>query len=159
MQSNQNHGKPTPSSGILPVEAERDSSNIFDRYLAWKIAPNLLASFRYAVEGIVYAFRTQRNFRIHSVIASVAILLGIFSNVSHVEMCVIILTSALVLVLELLNTALESVVDLTIGQSYHALAKITKDCAAGAVLISAISAVIVAAFILLPAILHKFFRY
>jgi diacylglycerol kinase (ATP) len=54
------------------------------------------------------------------------------------------------MVLELLNTALESVVDLTVGQSYHELAKIAKDCAAGAVLISAIAAVIVASCLLVP---------
>ena len=54
------------------------------------------------------------------------------------------------MVLELLNTALESVVDLTVGQSYHELAKIAKDCAAGAVLVSAIAAVIVASCLLVP---------
>jgi diacylglycerol kinase (ATP) len=56
----------------------------------------------------------------------------------------------MVLVLELLNTALESVVDLTVKHSYHELAKIAKDCAAGAVLIAAIAAIAVAGLILLP---------
>ena len=64
------------------------------------------------------------------------------------------MTCAIVMVLELLNTAIESVVDLTVKQSYHELAKIAKDCAAGAVLISAIAAVLVAAFILLPPLLR-----
>ena len=54
------------------------------------------------------------------------------------------------MILELLNTALESVVDLTVKQTYHELAKIAKDCAAGAVLISAIASLFVASFILLP---------
>ena len=54
------------------------------------------------------------------------------------------------MVLELLNTALESVVDLTVGQHYHELAKTAKDCAAGAVLISALASLLVASYILLP---------
>ena len=69
-------------------------------------------------------------------------------------MAVIVMTCAIVMVLELINTAIESVVDLTVKQTYHELAKIAKDCAAGAVLVSAIAAVLVAAFILLPPLLQ-----
>jgi diacylglycerol kinase (ATP) len=123
------------------------------RSLAWQIAPNLRTSFQYAWAGVSYAFVTQRNFRIHTTIAILAITLGLFLKVNAVEMSILTLTCALVMVLELLNTALESVVDLTVGQSYHELAKIAKDCAAGAVLISAIAALLVASFILLPPLL------
>ena len=125
-----------------------DKSNI--RNLAWKVAPNLFLSFKYAWAGVVYAFTTQRNFRIHTCIGILAVSLGIFLEVRAMEMSVIVMTCAIVMVLELINTAIESVVDLTVKQSYHELAKIAKDCAAGAVLISAIAAVIVAACILLP---------
>ncbi len=120
------------------------------RNLAWKVAPNLFLSFKYAWAGVRYAFATQRNFRIHTVIGTLAISLGLFLHISAVEIAIISLTSAIVMVLELLNTAIESVVDLTVKQTYHELAKIAKDCAAGAVLISAIAAVLVAACILLP---------
>ena len=68
-------------------------------------------------------------------------------------MSIISLTIGAVLAMELLNTALESVVDLTVKQSYHELAKIAKDCAAGAVLISAIAAILVAGSLLLPPLL------
>ncbi|TVQ46190.1 MAG: diacylglycerol kinase family protein [Gloeocapsa sp. DLM2.Bin57] len=121
-----------------------------DRSLAWRIAPNLFLSFMYAWAGILYAFNTQRNFRIHTAIAILAVTLGLIAHINAVEMTIIILTSSLVMVLELLNTAIESVVDLTVKQTYHELAKIAKDCAAGAVLVSAIAAVLVACFILLP---------
>ncbi|MFM6281148.1 MAG: diacylglycerol kinase, partial [Dolichospermum sp.] len=67
-----------------------------------------------------------------------------------VEIAIIAVTSGLVLTLELMNTALESIVDLTVKQSYHELAKIAKDCAAGAVLISALVALLVATILLLP---------
>ncbi|WP_017302769.1 diacylglycerol kinase family protein [Spirulina subsalsa] len=124
-----------------------------NRGLAWQVAPNLWLSFRYAWAGVRYAYTTQRNFRIHTVIGALAVSLGIGLRVTNVEMAVVGLTCALVLVLELLNTALESVVDLTVQKSYHELAKIAKDCAAGAVLISALTAVFVASWILLPPLL------
>lgn len=120
------------------------------RQFAWQIAPNLWLSFRYAWAGISYAFRTQRNFRIHTVIAGLAVVLGVILGVSAIELAIVALTCALVMVLELLNTALESVVDLTVQQNYHELAKIAKDCAAGAVLVAAIASILVASLILLP---------
>ncbi|HHP7230014.1 MAG TPA: diacylglycerol kinase family protein [Xenococcaceae cyanobacterium] len=127
------------------------------RELAWQVAPNLFLSFKYAWAGVRYAFTTQRNFRIHTIIGTLAVSLGLFLRVSAVEMAVITLTCAIVMVLELLNTAIESVVDLTVKQTYHELAKIAKDCAAGAVLIAAIAAVFVAAWILLPPLLQLIF--
>ncbi|MEM7062868.1 MAG: diacylglycerol kinase family protein [Cyanobacteria bacterium P01_B01_bin.77] len=117
---------------------------------AWQVAPDLFTSFRYAWAGIVYAVRTQRNFRIHLAIGLVALSLGIMLHIQALEAAVVAITVSAVLVIELINTALESVVDLTVGQTYHELAKIAKDCAAGAVLIAAMAALLVAAFIYLP---------
>ena len=124
-----------------------------NRELSWRVASNLWISFRYAWAGLAYAFRTQRNFRIHVVVGVLAIGLGIFLKLSAVEIAIVGLTIGAVLAMELLNTALESVVDLTVKQSYHELAKIAKDCAAGAVLISALAAVLVAGSLLLPPLL------
>lgn len=120
------------------------------RRFAWKVASNLLMSFKYAWAGVSYAFATQRNFRIHTVITSLVVITAFLLHVNSLEMSILALTCSLVLVLELLNTAIESVVDLTVKQTYHKLAKIAKDCAAGAVLISSIAAVFVGIFILLP---------
>ncbi|MEO1559693.1 MAG: diacylglycerol kinase family protein, partial [Cyanobacteria bacterium J06632_19] len=72
---------------------------------------------------------------------------------------VIAVTSGLVLALELLNTAVESVVDLTVEQKYHELAKIAKDCAAGAVLVSALVALLVAAMLILPPLFELILSY
>lgn len=124
-----------------------------NRRFAWHIAPNLFTSFRYAWAGVKYAFQTQRNFRIHVVIAVIVSGLSYALKISAIEQVAIALTIALVLVLELLNTAIESVVDLTVKQSYHELAKIAKDCSAGAVLISAWTAIIIAIIIFFPRIL------
>ena len=135
----------------MPNRPEKVASS--QRELSWQVASNLLLSFRYAWCGISYAFQTQRNFRIHLFIGALAIGLSVFLRLQPVEMAVIGLTSGLVMVMELLNTAIESVVDLTVKQSYHELAKIAKDCAAGAVLVSAMAAVLVAVTLLLPPLL------
>ena len=124
------------------------------RSASFQIATNLLLSFKYAGQGVGYAFRTQRNFRIHLLLGAIALSLSIFFKLSAVSFAIISLTIALVLVLELLNTALEAVVDLTVGREFHQLAKIAKDCAAGSVLIAAIAAVLIASVLLLPPILQ-----
>jgi diacylglycerol kinase (ATP) len=121
-----------------------------NRDLSWQVATNLLVSFKYAWAGIVYAFQTQRNFRIHVFIGALAIALGVSLSLNAVEIAVLGLTIGAVLAVELLNTAIESVVDLTVKQSYHDLAKIAKDCAAAAVLISALVAILVAGSLILP---------
>lgn len=126
------------------------AASLAERSQSWQIAPNLFTSFRYAWAGITYAFQTQRNFRVHTSIGIVAIILCWALRVSHVEVAVICLTIGAVLVMEILNTALESLVDLTVGQTYHELAKVAKDCAAGAVLMAAIVALLIAALIFVP---------
>jgi diacylglycerol kinase (ATP) len=128
------------------------------RKSAWHISPNIFLSFQYAWTGICYTFTTQRNFRIHTAMTVIAICISGFLKVSSISMAIITLTCALVLILELLNTALESIVDLTVGQSYHELAKIAKDCAAGSVMVSAIAALLVAFFIITPPILNIVFN-
>ncbi len=133
-----------PESAMAPVE----------RSLSWQVAANLFVSFTYAWQGVTYAFRTQRNFRIHVVVGTLAVSLALWLGLSGVEIAVIILTCGAVLTMELINTALESVVDLTVQQTYHELAKIAKDCAAAAVLISALLSVSVAVCLLLPPLLQ-----
>jgi diacylglycerol kinase (ATP) len=126
-----------------------------ERTDSFQIAPNLFSSVRFAWAGVRYAFFTQPNFRLHLAIASIALGLSVYLRLSMIEMSIICLTIGAVLVMELLNTALEAVVDLSVGQTYHLLAKIAKDCAAGAVLISAFVALSVAACLLLPPLAIK----
>jgi len=138
-------------------DLETNEQSAAKRSDSFQIATNLLLSFQYAGQGVGYAFRTQRNFRIHLIIGAIALSLSFYFHLSAVACSIISLTIALVLVLELLNTALEAVVDLTVGREFHQLAKIAKDCAAGAVLIAAIAALMIASVLLLPNILTAFF--
>ena len=120
---------------------------------SWSIASDLPASFRYAAQGLGYAFVSQRNFRIHVITGVVVFTLATWLQLDMIRMAVLMLTVAAVLVLELLNTAIEAVVDLAIGRRFHPLARIAKDCAAAAVLVAAISALMIAAFLILPPLL------
>ena len=122
---------------------------------AWQVARDLPASFRYAFQGLVDAFASQRNFRIHVVTGSVVFALGLWLQLSVDRLAVLVLTVAAVLVLELLNTATEAVVDLTVGRRFHPLARIAKDCAAAAVLVAALSSLMIALLLLVPPLLVR----
>src|SRR5213082_2807383 len=106
----------------------------------------LVRSFAFAFAGLGYCFRTQRNFRIHVAIAIVVALLGIFLALSWVEWAVFAVTVVVVLAAEMVNTMVESLVDL-VTTEYHPLAKVAKDVSAGVVLLTAIGAVVVGLFI------------
>ena len=117
---------------------------------SWKIAKDLPTSFLYAAKGLRYAFLTQRNFRIHVVFALVAFTLGLCLGLNKSDLAIMALTATSVLVVELLNTAIESAVDLAIGKRFHPLAQIAKDCSAGAVLVASISSLLIAVLLLFP---------
>ncbi|WP_231848403.1 diacylglycerol kinase family protein [Gloeobacter violaceus] len=121
------------------------------------MAETLSKSFTYAGSGILYATATQRNFRIHLIVGTMAFMLGACLRITLLEMAVIGLTVAFVLALELINTAVEATVDLIVGDQYHRLAGIAKDCAAGAVLVGSSAALVVAACILLPPLWRALF--
>lgn len=113
-----------------------------------------LRAFRYAFSGWWYVIRTQRNAWIHAIVSVLTILVCILLRLPARDWAVIILTIALVWISEFLNTALEAVVDLAMP-IHHPLARVGKDVGAAAVLISAITAVLVGIFILGPALWIK----
>lgn len=102
----------------------------------------LVDSFNYAIEGIIYAVRTQRNMRIHMTAALLVLTACFIYDLSKTELLILAITITMVLAAELINTAVESAIDATTNY-YHPLAKIAKNTAAGAVLVTAINAAIV----------------
>ncbi len=114
-------------------------------------SPSLLHSLRFAAEGIVYTVRTQRNARIHLTILVVVIAVGLFFHLSLVEWALVALVSGLVLSLETLNSGIEALIDL-VHPDHHPQAKVAKDASAGAVLLAAITAVVVGVLVFGPKI-------
>ncbi|MDY0340414.1 MAG: diacylglycerol kinase [Coriobacteriia bacterium] len=103
---------------------------------------SLLWSFNYAIEGIVYALRTQRNMRLHMTAALLVLGGSLFFRISRLEFIAILFAIVFVIVSELMNTAIEAAVDVA-TQSFDPIAKVAKDVAAGAVFVAAVNAVVV----------------
>lgn len=101
---------------------------------------SLAASFGFAFAGLWYVLRTQRNARIHTAVALAAIAASLIFRIHGTDWAVLALAIGSVFAAELVNTALESLVDL-VSPEYHELARIAKDTAAGAVLVTALASV------------------
>ena len=119
---------------------------------SFKTSKNLLQSFKYAFSGIIYCFKHTRNFRIQVVFALISLILGLILRIGQSNFLILIATIFSVLILELINTSIESVVDLVIQKKFSKLARIAKDCSAGAVLLASINSVIIALYIFFPKI-------
>lgn len=102
-----------------------------------------VAFFHRATEGIIHVFRTQQHMRFHFVAAAAIVLIGVFLKLERTQWFLLFFAMALVFLTEILNTAIEACVDL-FTDSYHPLAKIAKDIAAGAVLVATVLAMLVA---------------
>jgi diacylglycerol kinase (ATP) len=117
-------------------------------------APSLLDSFNYAFEGIIHVLRTQRNLRIHFAIAIAVIAAAIALGVQRLELIGLLIVIAFVLVAEMINSAIEGAIDVS-TTSFDPNAKLAKDIAAGAVLISTVLAVAVGYLIFAHAAAHR----
>ncbi len=115
---------------------------------------NLYESFKTAFQGIWYTLVKERNMKIHFATAAIVILLSLWLGVSRLEMTVLCLTIAMVICFELINTAMEVMVDIIVDV-YHPKAKIIKDVSAGAVLVSAFFSVAIGWIILGDRLINK----
>ena len=132
----------------MKTKGERDSEPAAAR------AASRLDSFRHAFGGWWYMLRTQRNAWIHAVISTVVFVLGLWLGLGRLEWAIILLTIAVVWMAEFINTSLEAVVDLA-SPDLHPLAKVGKDVAAAAVLVGAVTAVLIGLLILGPPLWAK----
>ncbi|MEI3529757.1 MAG: diacylglycerol kinase family protein [Bacilli bacterium] len=112
----------------------------------------LFNSFKYAWEGIVYALKYEQNMLIHLLATVLVIILGLIVELSLVEWLFCLILIGLVIATELINSSLEAVVDL-VSPNKNSLAKVAKDTASGAVLVLALTALIVGLIIFIPKII------
>ena len=109
-----------------------------------------LRAFRCAIHGWWFVIRTQRNAWIHMIVSMAVIIMSILLRISPYGWALILLAIALVWIAEFLNTALEAVVDLASNHQHHELARVGKDVGAAAVLIAAITSIIIGILVLGP---------
>jgi diacylglycerol kinase len=112
---------------------------------------NLIQSFRWAIEGFVATVRSERNMKIHLVIALLVLIAGFIVKLNISAWTTIIICIAVVFASEMANTAIENLVDL-VSPEIHPKAKLAKDISAGMVLVLAIGSVVVGLMIFIPAI-------
>jgi undecaprenol kinase/diacylglycerol kinase (ATP) len=115
---------------------------------------NIIESFNNAFQGVWYTIVKERNMKIHLGAGILIILMALWLRVSRIELTVLCLTIAMVICFELINTAVEVLVDIIVDV-YHPKAKIIKDVSAGAVFISAIFSMAIGSLILLDKLIHK----
>ena len=116
---------------------------------------NIFQSFKYAHQGLVFGFKNTRNLQIDVCFAIIVTIFGFIFKLCLIEWVAILLCFALVMSLELVNTAIEEAVNLAMPD-IHPIAKISKDVAAGAVMLSALFSVIIGIIIFLPKIISLF---
>ena len=119
---------------------------------SYQTSRNIFASFKFAINGLIYCFQTTRNFRIQILFGALILVICSIFKCSLNEYMIIISTIFSVLILELLNTSIESLVDLNVKNKFNKLAKISKDCSAASVLLASCNSIFVAAFIFFPKI-------
>lgn len=107
---------------------------------------DIIKSFKYAIKGIIYAIKNERNMRVHTVASFCVFLFSLFFDLNAEKYILLILTCALVMICELVNSALENLIDIC-ATDYNSKAKAAKDIAAGFVLLSATSAIVVGVLI------------
>ena len=107
---------------------------------------NFIDAWKNAFNGIIYATTTQSNIKKQLLIAVIVVIVSLFFNLDRAEFLCFLFTIVLIIFAEMVNTAIETVVDLYVDV-YHPKAKIAKDVAAGGVVITAINAIIVAYFL------------
>ena len=118
----------------------------------WRI----LRSFGFAAQGLVYLFKTQPNFWVHTLAAVLVVVVSVWLGTTPAETGVLFLAIGIVMAAEAFNSALEAVVDLA-SPEYHRLARIAKDTAAGGVLIAAFAAAVVGLVVLGPRLVQRLF--
>jgi len=127
-------------------------NSLKNRIESYKTSINIFKSFKYAFSGISYVLITSRNFKIQLIFAVTSLMIGFLLQISQSNYVILIATIMSVLILEILNTSIESIVDLVVKKEFSSLAKISKDTSAGAVLLASINSVIIAVYIFVPKI-------
>ena len=144
-QQGMTNGEQATTAALVPLGRDKLSPN-----------PAFHKSVGYALDGLSWTFRNERNFRTHLVLALVAIATGAWCGFERWEWVTLVVCIALMTAVELLNTAIEQLVDRLVGQQADELGGRVKDIAAGACLLTAFLMACIGAFLYIPHLVQKF---
>ncbi|WP_226376844.1 diacylglycerol kinase family protein [Oceanobacillus halotolerans] len=111
--------------------------------------------FSYAIEGLITMSKTERNFQVHLIMATLAVITGFYTGITRLEWALLVFAIGLVLIVEIVNTAIEKLIDY-LKPEIHPIAKFIKDISAASVLLAAITAIFIGIFLFGPKLLHLF---
>ena len=119
----------------------------------------IFQSFKSAWEGLWFVFKTERNMKLHCLMAAMAIICSLAFKISEIEFIFVIFSIALVFIAEAANTAFELLLDFIHGNKFHPDVKLLKDILAGGVFIAALNAFVVGLIIFTPRIIHGVYGF
>lgn len=112
-----------------------------------------IASIKNSLNGLKYAYINEQSFTLHAVLTIVVLISGFYFHISKMQWAILVIVMSIIMITELLNTAIEAVVDL-VTYEYHELAKIAKDCASAAAFIASLLALGLYLYVFLPQIIN-----
>lgn len=110
-------------------------------------------SIKNSVNGLIYAYLNEQSLTLHAILTIVVLVSGFYFNISKMQWAILVIVMTIIIVTELLNTAIEATVDLVTNE-YHELAKIAKDCASAAAFVASILAISLYLYVFLPKIIQ-----
>ena len=122
---------------------------------AYKISESRISSFAYALAGLAFMFRWQRNVRLLTFITPIVIVVGLWLGISRLEWALTFVMISMVWLAEFLNAGIEAAIDLAANGQHHPMAKVGKDVAAAAVLLACLGSAVVGLLIFLGPLLDK----
>lgn len=157
-ESEINSQKPAPSGlpSNVSIGGSKQGAEKNGAYKKVVRPTNVFESLNCAVEGVIYAVRHQKHIKYFFTLAAISLFLSLILNLPAIEFVLFSLSIVILLFAEMVNTAIESTIDLICGKQYHPLAKAAKDVAAGAVLISSIAVCIMGYIIFSKYLLNPF---
>ncbi len=118
-----------------------------------KTQQSIINSFKNAFSGIIETFRTERNFKIQTIVAGLVVALSFLLNLKSIELIIVCIMIGLVLALEMINTAIENLSD-EVDMNYNKSIKKVKDTSAGAVLLFSVCTVVIGILIFIPKLIN-----
>lgn len=113
------------------------------------------ASIKNSINGLIYAYLNEQSLTLHAVLTIVVLISGFYFHISKMQWAILVVVIAIIMIAELLNTAIEAVVDM-VTDKYHPLAKVAKDCASAAAFIASILALGLYLYVFLPKFIEIF---
>lgn len=138
------------------MELKDKEEIVFDRNkIKKKGIRRFIASIKNSVNGLIYAYLNEQSLTLHAILTIIVLISGFYFHISKMQWAILVIVMTIIIVTELLNTAIEAVVDM-VTDKYNELAKIAKDCASAAAFIASILALGLYLYVFIPKFIEMF---